>query len=153
MARSIFETAAQDTRALPAPRSEVFATLLQWDAYPEWNPYITRIEGQPRVGTRIQVLFSMGVGPRMPLACTVAEVDSSKTSLAWEYKAFIPWLYTARHVFALEDEKSGSCRITQTEHMKGLIACPLFGFFHKLLQRRFQAMHAALIERIARSAA
>jgi hypothetical protein len=37
--------------------------------------------------------------------------------------------------------------------MKGLIACPLFHFFHKLLQTRFQSMHAALADRMSRSAA
>jgi hypothetical protein len=153
MARSFFETAVQDTQLLPAARSQVFDSLLEWNAYPEWNPYITRIEGKALPGQSIQVFFFMGLGPRMPLTCRVDQLDTQNTRLAWEYKAFLPWLYTARHVFALEDTHTGHCRIVQTEYIKGLIACPLFGFFHSLLRRRFQSMHAALLDRLQRTAA
>lgn len=153
MARPIFETTVQDIQLLQAARSQVFDILLQWKAYPEWNPYITRIEGQPLASQVIRVFFFMGFGPRLPLSCQLTAVDRPGTTLAWEYKAFLPWLYTARHVFSLEDTHEGHCRIIQTEHMKGLIACPLFGFFHKLLQKRFQTMHAALADRMARYAA
>jgi hypothetical protein len=149
----MFETLVKDTQTLPAPRAQVFARLLEWSRYPDWNPYIIRIDGQPQVGQTIRVFFSMGFGPAMPLTCHVALVDHSKTLLAWDYKAFLPWLYTARHTFAIEDGPAGQSLIVQTEDIKGLMACPLFHIFHKLLQKRFQVMHAALMERVAHAAA
>ncbi len=153
MGRSFFKTVVEGAQTLPATRQQVFTVIKQWNAYPEWNPYITRIDGKPAVGEVIRVLFSMGFGPRLPLTCSVDQMDESKTTLSWEYKAFVPALYTARHVFAVEESKAGSCRIVQTEHIQGLMACPLFSFFHRLLQSRFRAMHTALLDRMQRSAA
>ncbi len=153
MGQSFFKTAVEATQALPSTRQQVFAVIKQWNAYPVWNPYITRIDGNPAVGAVIRVLFSMGFGPRLPLTCSVDQMDETKTTLSWEYKAFVPALYTARHVFLVEESKPGSCRIVQTEHIQGLMGCPLFGFFHRLLQSRFQAMHTALLDRMQRSAA
>jgi hypothetical protein len=153
MSRSFFKTAVEATQSLPAARQQVFETLMQWNTYPEWNPYITRIDGKPLVGQVIQVYFFMGFGPRLPLSCKLDQMDAQKTTAAWEYKAFLPWLYTARHVFTVEDTRPGTCRIVQTEHIQGLMACPVFGFFHRLLQKRFQFMHTALLDRMQRSAA
>lgn len=153
MAHAFFETLVKDTQRLPAPRAQVFARLLEWTAYPEWNPYITRIDGQPQLGQTIKVTFSMGFGPATTLTCQLAILDHSKTTVAWDYKAFLPWLYTARHSFAIEDSPAGASLIIQTEAIKGLMACPLFGFFHKLLHKRFQAMHAALVKHVTHAAA
>ncbi|HET9237274.1 MAG TPA: SRPBCC domain-containing protein [Oligoflexus sp.] len=149
----MFETLVKDTQTLPTPRAQVFATLVDWTRYADWNPYIVRIDGQPQVGQAIRVFFSMGFGPAMPLSCRVTTVDPSKTMLAWDYKAFIPWLYTARHSFTVEDSPGGQSLVIQTEDIKGLMASSLFRIFHKLLQRRFQAMHAALRKRVAHAAA
>lgn len=153
MTHSFFETLVKESQILPAPRTQVFARLLEWTAYPEWNPYITRIDGQAQLGQTIQVSFSMGFGPAMTLTCQVAILDHAKTTLAWDYKAFLPWLYTARHTFVVEDSPAGASLIIQTEAIKGLMACPLFGLFHRLLQSRFQTMHAALVKRTTHAAA
>jgi hypothetical protein len=149
----MLESLVKDTQVLPAPRAQVFQKLVDWTRYPEWNPYIIRIAGQPQKGQTIRVFFSMGFGPALPLTCHVALVDATKTTLAWDYKAFIPWLYTARHTFAVEDGPGGQSLIVQTEDIKGLMASSLFRIFHKLLQRRFQVMHAALVEQFAHAAA
>jgi hypothetical protein len=153
MSGSFFQITVREDQILSAGPDSVFTTLLQWNAYAEWNPYITRIEGKALAGQMIQVFFFMGLGPRMPLRCQVREVNTAKRILAWEYKAFLPWLYTAEHSFVVEELQPGQCRLVQMEKIQGFIASRLFGFFHRLLQKRFQAMHAALRERLTRSAA
>ncbi|WP_141732670.1 SRPBCC domain-containing protein [Oligoflexus tunisiensis] len=150
---SMFQTEVQESFIIPAAGREVFATLMQWARYPEWNPYITRIEGQAQVGAPIQVYFFMGLGPRLPLSCRVAQTDHENQVLAWDYKATLSWLYSARHSFVIEDLKPGQCRIVQTEKIHGLAACRLLGWFHRLLGQRFQAMHEALRDQVQRSAA
>jgi hypothetical protein len=154
MARtSMFQTEVQESLVIPAAGRDVFATLMEWARYPEWNPYITRLDGQAQVGAPIQVYFSMGFGPRLPLSCRVAQTDPGKQVLAWDYKAMFGWLYSARHSFVIEDLKAGQCRIVQTEKIQGLAACGLFSLFHRLLGQRFQVMHQALYEQIQRTAA
>src|SRR6476469_9509589 len=128
------------TRSAP----EVFSVLTRWDLYPEWNPYIPRIQGKPAAGEAIRVTFAMGLGPALTLNCRMEVCDSQRLTLAWEYRAFLPWLYTARHSFVLEKTGPQHCRLVQTEAMQGLLASRFFTFYHKILQKRFQLMHDAL---------
>jgi len=150
---TLFQTDVQDTVVLQASKTKVFEALTHWSAFPAWNPYITRIDGKAEAGQNIIVLFSMGFGPRLPLSCKVEQVDNQKTWLAWTYEAPLPWLYTAQHSFAVQELQPGHCQLVQTESIKGLVACPLFWFFHRLLQKRFQVMHAALREQVKQRAA
>ncbi|HYX33240.1 MAG TPA: SRPBCC domain-containing protein [Oligoflexus sp.] len=150
---SMFQAEVQDSLVIQASKRQVFNTLLQWSTFPEWNPYITRIDGKPEVGQDINVVFFMGMGPRMPLRCKVLTADAQKTTLSWEYKAPLPWLYTAQHSFVIQEIHPGQCQITQKEAMQGLFACRLLGFLHGILRKRFQLMHAALRKQVKRSAA
>lgn len=149
----LFKSEVQDSLIINASKKKVFEALTQWNTYPEWNPYITKIEGDPKVGQEIKVFFSIGFGPALPLKCIVENLDAQKTVLSWEYQAVLPWVYTARHSFSIEEINSDQCQIVQIEKMQGLLGNRLQLIYHNILKRRFQAMHEALRAQVEQTAA
>lgn len=149
----LFKSEVQDSLVINASKKKVFELLTHWNAYPEWNPYITKIEGDPEVGQEIKVFFNMGFGPPLSLKCKVENVDAQKTTLSWEYQAALPWIYTAWHSFTIEEINPGQCQIVQKEKMQGLFGNRLQWFYHNLLKKRFHAMHEALRTQVEKAAA
>jgi uncharacterized protein YndB with AHSA1/START domain len=39
---------------IAAPPERVWAVLADFDSYPEWNPFIRRIRGQPAAGSKLE---------------------------------------------------------------------------------------------------
>jgi hypothetical protein len=148
-----FKSEVQDSLVINASKKKVFEALTRWNDYPEWNPYITKIEGDPRTGEEIKVFFNMGFGPALPLKCRVDDVDAQKATLSWEYHAAVPWIYAAQHTFAIEEINPGQCQIVQREKMQGLFGNRLQWFLHNLMKKRFHAMHEALRLQVERTAA
>jgi uncharacterized membrane protein len=40
---------------IQAPAERIWQVLTDFASYPEWNPFIRRISGQPKEGTRLKV--------------------------------------------------------------------------------------------------
>ena len=59
---------------IAAPPERVWEVLFDFDAYPEWNPFIRRISGSPREGEKLEVrilgslVFADDVSPALALA-------------------------------------------------------------------------------------
>ncbi len=49
---------------IAAPPWRVWRLLTDFDAYPAWNPFLTRVEGRPEEGARLRVrVEAPGRGP------------------------------------------------------------------------------------------
>ena len=55
---------------IAAPASHVWNILSDFSLYPDWNPFIFKIKGAPRVGTWIRFWFELPRGLRLPACAT-----------------------------------------------------------------------------------
>ncbi|SNR16361.1 SRPBCC domain-containing protein [Tenacibaculum jejuense] len=102
-----------------ATPEKIWKTLLDFDAYPQWNPFISSISGVAEIGNTLEVqIESMKFKP-------VVLESIPSTELRWIGKLLFKGLFDGEHRFFLKDNKDGSTTFTQSEKFKGVLV-PLF---------------------------
>jgi hypothetical protein len=105
---------------IPFPPERVWAVLIDFPAYAEWNPLNIKASGEARLGAPIAMTF---INPARP-GTTIDQIVRIATfepphRLAWE--GHVPLLFHGRHHFELTAEDGGT-RLRHGEDMSGLIA-------------------------------
>jgi hypothetical protein len=128
---------------------EVWAVLADLPAYPEWNPFIERIDGALRVGGKLDVRLQP-VGERgITMHPSVLAVEPGR-ELRWIGHLMIPGIFDGEHRFRIEEAGAGRVRFIQSERFGGILL-PLL--WKKLRDggtaKGFRAMNEALAHRVA----
>ena len=128
-----------------ATADRVWAVLVDFAAYPQWNPFVTSLEGEVREGAHLRAGMSIG-GKIIP-----AEVDLSRVvpnrELAWT-GGFTPrFLLNAVHAFRLEPLGAGAVRLVHEEVIGGLLSPVMMWRLGKDLREQFQRLNDALKQR------
>jgi len=126
-----------------APAEKVWKVLTDFAAYPEWNPFVRRGEGEVRVGARLHVYIQPSGGKGMSFRPTVLVADPNR-ELRWLGHLWVPGLFDGEHSFSIEPLSEGRVRFIQRERFGGL----LLPFLSKTLdgdtRRGFEEMNRAL---------
>jgi hypothetical protein len=133
---------------IDAPLSRVWTVLMDFEAYPSWNPFIRSLKGEPVIGTRLEVVIAPpGMKPQT-FTPVVIEAAPERT-FCWRGTLPIPGLFKGEHRFSLKTENAGT-RFTQSEGFSGLLV-PFVGSVLEATKRGFQAMNAELKARVEAS--
>ncbi len=130
---------------IAAPPAAVWSVLIDFAAYPDWNPFIRRLQGEARVGARLEVTVQPPGGRAMTFRPTVNVAEPGR-ELRWLGRALLPGLFDGEHGLRLEPLASG-CRFHHGESFRGLLV-PLFGPMLARTERGFIAMNEALKRRV-----
>jgi hypothetical protein len=137
---------------IEAPAEMVWELLIDFTAYPTWNPFITRAEGPVEVGGRLTFRMQPVGGSAVTLRPTVVEVVEGHR-LRWHGRLGVRGLFDADHLFILASHGATRSRLVQREQFSGL----LVPFVQRSLDRgtlpAFQAMNTALKDRAERATA
>ena len=135
---------------IPASLQSVWSVLTDLAAYPSWNPFIRKIEGEAREGTQWKMEVSTGKASSMKFDITLMRWMPSM-QLAWRGGMFTPKLFTSTHDFSLA-EVAGGVRLIQSEIFSGLLIPVLLPLLGAKLQAQFTSMNDALKSEIERRA-
>jgi uncharacterized protein YndB with AHSA1/START domain len=61
-----------------APAERVWEVLTDFASYPKWNPFITRISGEPTTGERLEVRIEPPGGRAMTFKPTVLKAEANR---------------------------------------------------------------------------
>lgn len=130
---------------IDAPPERVWSILMDFETYPSWNPFITSIEGDQRVGGKLKAQLSPPDGKAMTFKPAV-QVFEEGTELTWLGRVLLPGIFDGRHTFRVEARDGGSTFI-QREQFTGIISGLLMRFIGEDTEKGFHLMNQALKER------
>jgi hypothetical protein len=130
-----------------ASAEKVWRMLIDFDAYPEWNPFIRSIEGKPLPDYRLSILVQpSGAARGMRFKPIVLKVEPEK-ELRWLGSLIVRGLFDGEHIFTIAPVSETKVRFLQREKFSGLLV-PLFWRSLDVDTRRgFNEMNAALKQR------
>ncbi|MEZ5059144.1 MAG: SRPBCC domain-containing protein [Saprospiraceae bacterium] len=127
-----------------ATPEKVWNVLTDFSAYPEWNPFVKKLEGEVEVGKVIKVAL-----PGMNFKPLVLKFETNK-ELRWLGHLFFKGLFDGEHSFTLIDNQDGTTTFIHAENFAGI----LVPVFKKMLlndtKPGFEKMNEALKERVER---
>lgn len=100
---------------IEANSETVWEILTDFDAYPNWNPFITSIEGKLELGARLKA--DIGSFTFKP---TVKKLEKGK-ELTWLGRLLFPGLFDGRHTFECIPKSDGSTTFIQKEAFSGIL--------------------------------
>jgi hypothetical protein len=128
---------------------EVWAVIADVPAYPEWNPFIERIDGELRVGAKLDVRLQPVDERGITMHPTVLAAEPGR-ELRWIGHLVVPGMFDGEHRFLIEQAGPGRVRFVQSECFGGI----LLPFLWEKLRdggtaKGFRAMNEALARRVA----
>lgn len=120
----------------------VWRVLMDFSAYPRWNPFIYQLEGQPLKGERLSVLIQPPGKREMRFRPTVQDVEPQH-AFSWLGSVLMPGLFDGRHEFLLEPIGPAT-RFHHRETFSGLLVPLLWKSMQAPTQAGFESMNRAL---------
>ena len=140
-----------DTEILiQASPERVWAVLTDFAAYPEWNPFIVSLEGEPEWGERLRVRIRTGDGKEHVFKPVVLQA-TAPTRLRWLGRVGVPGLFDGEHDFELVSQ-GGAMLLHQRETFQGFLVPLLWRQVGSATLAGFEAMNRALKARAERAA-
>lgn len=125
-----------------ASADRVWQILVDFERYPEWNPFVISASGEAQPGKRITVRIkppgkrAMTFRPRVLVATPGRE-------LRWLGRLLVPGLFDGEHSFTIEPLGPDRCRLVQAETFSGILV-GLLGSTLRATAQGFEQMNEAL---------
>ncbi len=121
----------------------VWNILTDFEKYEQWNPFIHRVVGGPKEGSRIKIHLRTPGGKNRQYEPVVTKVNPGR-ELRWIGRSM---LLTGEHVFVIEEKQSESVLFIQREIFGGLLAAFFGRSTHEDIEAGFRQMNEALKQR------
>jgi len=127
-------------RATP---ERVWEVLTDVKAYPEWNPFFVKVDGELAVGNSPEVTMQPVGKDAQSFSPKVLKIEPGRC-LVWRGRLLMPGLFDGKHSFLIERIDEHSVRFTQHEDFSGIFV-PFVGF--EPYRQGWARMNAALKRR------
>lgn len=130
---------------IDASPAQIWPVLIDFSAYPLWNPFMDRIGGTPVVGARLKV--HLNNGKRGMTFKPVVLLAETGRELRWLGRLGPGGLFDGEQFFVLEPISTGGSRLTHGERFSGILVTPLLALMTDT-EIGFDAFNTALKERV-----
>lgn len=125
---------------------KIWKTLIDFEKYPQWNPFIQRIDGEPKIGSKIKIHIHTSSGKSRTYKPTVTRIEPNH-ELRWFGKSIIPGIFNGERIFTIELIESNKVHFIHKEIFTGLIVSLVGDRMDKDMYQSFMIMNNALKER------
>ena len=94
------------TMEINAPPRSVWKVLVDFQAHPQWNPFVRSIEGSPREGETLKVFIQPVGGKGMTFRPRVLRAVPDQ-ELRWLGRVVLPGIFDGEHFFKIEPLDQG----------------------------------------------
>jgi hypothetical protein len=130
---------------IDAPPERVWQIVGDFGRYADWNPFIVRAAGEPRVGERLDITIAApGLKP-VSFRPLVMDLEPGRL-IRWKGEFKLPGLFDGRHTLIVDPLDGGRSRFTTHEDVTGILL-PFAGKVMSASQQGFELMAHAVKER------
>ena len=133
-----------------ASPERVWEILMDFDSYPDWNPFIISIIGRAEVGEKIKAHI-VPQGAKGMTFKPVVLVKKENEELKWLGNLLFKGLFDGEHQFVIQDNGDGTVLFQQNETFTGLLVKVFPKSLYTNSMAGFEAMNLALKERAENS--
>jgi hypothetical protein len=130
-----------------ASPEKTWEILIDFNSYPQWNPFIRQIDGTPIVGTTLKIHLHTSSGKNRTYQPTVTKVEPSH-ELRWHGKSFIPGIFDGERIFIIESVKTNRVRFVHMEIFTGVVVALIGNRLDKDMNQSFVKMNDAFKEKV-----
>lgn len=103
------------------PPETVWAALMDFAAYPKWNPFVFEINGEKSKGGKLNIKVNSPDGTLKTYDFKVyISIFEENKMLAWAGRPLFPWIFSGVHYFRLEAARGGTL-FTHGETFAGIV--------------------------------
>jgi hypothetical protein len=128
---------------IEAPAEHVWQILTDFARYPEWNPFIRRIDGEPVRRAPLNLLIQPDGARARRFRPRIVTFRPPK-ELRWRARARLPGLFQGEHRFVVEHLGPERSRLIHEQRVRGLVVPFLRAHLEAPVRRGFDAMNVAL---------
>ena len=132
---------------IAAPAPAVWKVLADTAGHADWNPLIISMEGELKEGAQLRNVLQLQEGSTNVFFPTIL-VAEANTELRWLGSAGVKGIFDGEHYFLLEETDRGTTLLRHGENFTGVLSYPIFAFIGDDTVRGFEAMNAALKQRV-----
>jgi hypothetical protein len=115
---------------------------MNFDDFPNWNPFMTQISGDPQKGSIIQVFLQPPNSRGMTFKPEILEYKPEE-KLRWIGNTYIPKIFDGEHSLILKKSNKDKVLFIQKERFTGILV-PILGGLLKNSKQGFEMMNKAL---------
>lgn len=128
---------------IEAAPAEIWKNLTKFEKYPEWNPFIKSVKGNPYEGKKLEVVIQLPKTAPTKFTPKLLCYKENK-ELRWMSAMFLPGLFDGEHIFLLEEIDTNLTKFIQMRHFRGLLAPFMWRRVRKSSLIGFEAMNNAI---------
>jgi len=128
---------------IQASAERVWQILTDFASFPNWNPFIRRANGEPRIGAQLEVFLQPSGARGMTFRPEVLKAEPNH-ELRWLGHLLVPGLFDGEHIFIIEPLGANRVRFVQREIFTGLLVPLFMRWLNTGTLRGFEEMNHAL---------
>ena len=129
----------------------VWDILMDFEKYPDWNPFIRSIRGPAGIGTKLEVVLKLE-GRKPATFKPKVLANQPHEEFRWLGKLLLPGIFNGEHILLIKAESKGCVKFVQQEYFRGIFASAILRRIGEATRQGFEAMNRALKERAENSA-
>lgn len=133
---------------IPAKAATIWSILMDFERYPEWNPFVRAISGKSEIGEQLTVTLQPNPGKKAMIFKPKVITCEPNRAFSWLGHLFVKGLFDGEHRFLLHEHEDGTTTFTHEERFTGIVV----PFLRKMLETDtktgFNNMNEALCKRV-----
>lgn len=129
---------------------KIWDILTNFEEYELWNPFMTKVDGDAKLGAKIKVQINTRSGKQRIYHPTITRFEINK-ELRWKGKSFLPGIFDGERIFFIDKTADNELAFFHKELFSGLGVKLVGNKLDENLSEGFEMMNVALKKRAENS--
>jgi hypothetical protein len=125
-----------------ASAEKVWQILTDFDSYPQWNPFVIKVIGQPKVDKILKIEVQLPESRLLKFTPKVLKAEPNK-ELRW-VGTMSPGAFRGEHFYQIESLNANKVRFIHGEHFSGWMVRLIWATVGKATEKGYLIMNEAI---------